>query len=330
MYISNICIFHCLAVGGACIMVPSLAIINKRFEKRKGLAMSISSLGSGIFSIVAPLLTYFFIEYYGFTSAMCLIGAAAMHCCVAAMVIGYVETVSRLPTDDVENHVKSATKDYRDKDLQIKPMGSTWSDCKQTDDQTVPDLNKRVEVKITELEKHRKPSKLRSVCTSICNNMCRPVLFRDISFTALYFINVGYGATHCITSALLPALVIDQGLTEVQGAMLLACYGAADSGVKLIVGFIMDIQILSPHKAHILNTFNLLSAVGTVLTPCVSSFRYHVIICIAQGLGGGVVISQRPNVAADIVSPKHYGQAIGQILMAFSFGAFAVRIIGGN
>ena len=64
LHIVTKAIFPFSGFGGSLIFTPIIVIINDYFDKRKGTAMAISTLGSGLGTVaIAPLAT-FLLSYY--------------------------------------------------------------------------------------------------------------------------------------------------------------------------------------------------------------------------------------------------------------------------
>lgn len=74
-------------IGSAFLYAPSLIVITNYFEKKKGKAMSISTSGGGIGTIVLPLFYITVIDYYGFRGGMLIIGAVVLNCAFAGALL---------------------------------------------------------------------------------------------------------------------------------------------------------------------------------------------------------------------------------------------------
>ncbi|ELT98726.1 hypothetical protein CAPTEDRAFT_173843 [Capitella teleta] len=80
-----------LGIGLSFNTVPAIIITGEYFEKKKGVAMAIATIGSGIGAFASPPLIQFLFSFYGFMGALMLIAAIAGHSMVGALMLRPLE-----------------------------------------------------------------------------------------------------------------------------------------------------------------------------------------------------------------------------------------------
>ena len=89
-----------VGAGGLFIFTPSYVIINQYFDKKRGKALGLGTMGAGLGSIaLAPLIAFLLVQY-GYRGAMGIIGAIMLNNCVAGALYRPIE----------QNHIKYISK----------------------------------------------------------------------------------------------------------------------------------------------------------------------------------------------------------------------------
>ena len=65
--------------GGSLIFTPAYVIVGQYFSKRKGKAMGVSTLGSGLGTVIVAPLISLLLEHYGYQGAMMITGALILN-----------------------------------------------------------------------------------------------------------------------------------------------------------------------------------------------------------------------------------------------------------
>lgn len=73
------------------IFTPAYVIVGQYFSKNKGKAMGISTIGSGLGTVVIAPLISFLLDMYGYPGAMMIVGALMLNNCIAAALYRPVE-----------------------------------------------------------------------------------------------------------------------------------------------------------------------------------------------------------------------------------------------
>jgi MFS family permease len=82
--------------GGGFVYSPSIIIVSQYFSRKRSLALGISTAGSGLGMLaLAPLVEYFFNEF-GFEGGFWMVGAIALHPCIAATLYRPLPSTSKL------------------------------------------------------------------------------------------------------------------------------------------------------------------------------------------------------------------------------------------
>ncbi|ELT92539.1 hypothetical protein CAPTEDRAFT_219362 [Capitella teleta] len=72
--------------GGVLVFTPAYIIVGQYFDKRKGTAMGLATIGSGLGNVVLAPLINLLLDEYGFFGTMLLLGAIAANTCAVALV----------------------------------------------------------------------------------------------------------------------------------------------------------------------------------------------------------------------------------------------------
>ncbi|XP_064639397.1 monocarboxylate transporter 12-like [Lineus longissimus] len=78
--------------------VPTNVMVNFYFDKRRNLATGIMASGSGLGSLILPLLIQFFIDKYTWRGAMIMLAGVSLHGCIAGALLRPNEKLKRLQT----------------------------------------------------------------------------------------------------------------------------------------------------------------------------------------------------------------------------------------
>ena len=70
-------------MGAALVFTPNYIIVGKYFDKKKGMAMSLGTVGSGLGSFILPPLFVFLFHHYGYFGCMFMFAAIMGHACIA-------------------------------------------------------------------------------------------------------------------------------------------------------------------------------------------------------------------------------------------------------
>ena len=81
-------IFLLVGLGASLVYTPTFGIINARFQKRKALALGVSTIGAGLGMFVSPMLLNYLYVCYGYMWTMLLIGAFNLHNVACGLVYG--------------------------------------------------------------------------------------------------------------------------------------------------------------------------------------------------------------------------------------------------
>lgn len=150
-----------------------LIIVAEYFEKRKALAMSLATFGSGLGALAFPPLMWLFFEDYGYQGAFLIIGALCLHNCVSAALFRPLEC----STDTFKQaQLLQNCTDPPDSDKQKKRFICCQSE--NTNNKTLFDFS----------------------------------LLRKLQFDALCLVNFSVGFTISLVSGFIPALAKQVGI----------------------------------------------------------------------------------------------------------------------
>ena len=273
-------LINLLGVGAAFIYIPSFGVINHHFDKRKALAMAISTLGAGSGVFIAPMMIIMFDRMYGFTGCMMMISAVNLHACICGFVYGaprtllQKDTLVSLDTKIVVITEKSANTASDDCLLKHKEDNTNIAidvaESKETKNQSIQQQNVHnttqhcatsiEQVSVQEITKCEIKTKHKKQSSLIFLRCCASWSFlSNHLFTSLVLASVGFGISHAIATSFSPALYCDHGLSTTDASFIFALSGISDSVARIVLGFVFDWSFIKSHRAHV---FNICHALG--------------------------------------------------------------------
>ncbi|XP_060073527.1 monocarboxylate transporter 12-like [Ylistrum balloti] len=114
----------------------------------------------------------------------------------------------------------------------------------------------------------------------------------------------------------LPPLVLQRGLSESQGAFLVSITGAMETFGSVTSGFLVDLDIVRPHRLTIYNAAMVLLGVLTLVMPFLDFFILLAFVCGVYGCVLGMCLAQKATLVVDITGVDNLVSSFG-ILVCF-------------
>ena len=283
---------HSFLVGfsASLIFAPTIAVIARNFNKRRGMAMSLSTLGSSVGTIIIPPLLAYANEEFGFFGSILACSALVSHCAISASVFFSSETSNSKSV----NIAMSKTEVY---------------------------------VAASEEERvHSNEIRFSSVVRSEGNTSWvfgirrMMTVLKDRTFL-LYCLNM-IALPHAMNCVLLflPALCLEKGYSKSQAGSLISVSGLADATGRIWAGMVFDLPKMR-NKIHLLHSC-LGMAVGilVILLPFLPTYNTLLIVTVVWGCVMGAFHAQRATVLIQIVNETAQADAIGWITFAQGIG----------
>ena len=255
-------------VGCAFIYTPTFSVINDHFEKRKAIAMGMSTLGAGVGMFLSPLILSILRKQYEFTGAMIIIGGLNLQTLIVAFLYGrHVPKVekdgnvvdetdcssmdkyaltrkSETNGNKIEQELVAFNDDLKIDDNADMKVTARYDSLEITEQIENSDLEKQISVPVTTANIVVKDTvddnnsitpfniKLKKRIANFF--ICNCLLMAKARFAALFLVNFGYGLSYAIGSSYAPALMKDYGYSTRMAAIVYALSGITDGGARIV------------------------------------------------------------------------------------------------
>ncbi|GFR78990.1 monocarboxylate transporter [Elysia marginata] len=136
-------------------------------------------------------------------------------------------------------------------------------------------------------------------------------IFTHAPFVIICFSTVFYKLGNKTLLDFLPAISLEQGLTEAQVSLLLSMVQAADMSGKLVIGYAMDTELLKPYLEHTYILELVIMGALSLAVPTLKTFQAFCVIGILYGALSGASTIQRTLVVARMVDPDVLSSCFG-------------------
>ncbi|CAH1786785.1 unnamed protein product [Owenia fusiformis] len=315
--------------GGALVYAPGLATVGEYFDKRRGIAIGLSTAGSGFGSFIFPpiiqiLLTK--IKYKG--TMLFLAGLMGAHLLIGAV----YKPLKNKPTrrlDKCEDGTANATEletlavEDTDEITETSKCGNdaantegvntdVHADSKEQRNGVLEEIDDSVQNSEIDCEERKRTCG----CCGKRSNSAKPLLdlslLKDIHFMpfalSVLFANVSYNPAFMLVAA----LGKEKGTSDTQAAFLLSGLGIADTIGRASCGFFFDSRFVKPgHKRHYFTFSMIASATIATCWPFAESFGTLMVCSVLHGFVTSIMISQRHVMVANVVKPESYYSGVG-------------------
>ena len=318
--------------------------MNLYFDKRRAIASSIATSGSGVgFLIVPPVATFFF-DTFAYAGAMLLMGGVFLQLVAVGAIYRPLKTLKQpLPTIE-------ATEIEEKEDLMKTPQGAD-EEFEFLQNEREEDALSTVDVLLT-VEHYDRGSSL-SVNGSIgvarssgslyaskpnvqdgggSRNMHLSGHLSEVNvshpnkssfsdhmkillvptFHRFNICNMFYIMMYVTSVQFFAALTKEKGVSEVNRALLLSILGL-EFIPRFFTGFLFDIPCVRPHRRHIYTGGVILAGVLTVCLTMCKSFVSFAAVCAVSAIVRGVPSSQQSVIFVDLLGVENVIRGIGFI-----------------
>ena len=286
------------------------------FDKKKGKAMSFSTLGNGVGAFVlAPLFTVI-LQEYSYIGAMLILGAMELNCCVAGALYRPVKDNYRkyYKEEVIELEISSpVSKSLTEEEENIQKKESTG----EMDENVHEEIhNEPEEVKAN--TKVSCCSKLKSQFTLLK----KPVfLFYSFTIFAMPVCNATF-------LMLLPALGRSHKYSDAKSAFLVSMAGISDTIGRFLLGFVFDFKFIRRNRMHYHVVCGIIPGILAVIIPhCTSYASLSTVVCLFAFTFSGFN-SQRMTILADFVPQESVPNAVGWVHFFQGLGNLGPVIAG--
>ncbi|KAL3871119.1 hypothetical protein ACJMK2_039138 [Sinanodonta woodiana] len=326
--------------GSSLIYSPSLIIVSQYFNKKRGLAIGLSSAGFGLDTLFMPPLFGILFDRYGFQWTCLILSGISLTSVIAAFLfspvvpVGSIKSQTRkeqnicninaeqelfFQTDTTELHANSAKQEQTcittmpaENENDIPVIGRNGENVKP---------NKANVLNIRQTLRMKKVIQIGKTFFAIKNletHKKKPLLelslLTNVTFLSLCIAMSLFTMAFHIAFVFLPPLIKDRGMTELDAAYIVTITGIMDVVGKILAGFILDLNSIKKYRLLIYNGIMIVVGTVSLLIPSVSTFTGFALLCAFYGLMLGAYISQKSIVIIDIPGVEKLTSSLGLLL----------------
>ena len=127
-----------------------------------------------------------------------------------------------------------------------------------------------------------------------------------------------------------PAVALDNGMTDSQGAYVLSEIAAGDFVGRFTSGLFFDLPAVRHHRYRPFSASKLFMAITTLFWPFITSFILVMINAVFFGLFLGVNVAQRTHILCDLFGVERLSSATGMSVATMGVGVFVGPFLAGK
>jgi MFS family permease len=348
-------------VGGFMVFSPSYVAVSQWFDKKKGKAMALSTLGSGFGSICLAPVVMALVESFNYFGTMLVIGGLLLNTMVGgalyrkppktlptltkveceltltvesskpAQDVGSIETTENDDTNDTTSSSQKENQDGTGKQGQLPIL------VDEQNNEIQVSLNDDIKSSqtLTTAAKKQKPTKesikivptVKRICPARCS--CRSSLWTNFPFI-VYCLLVA-AVQGCIQSVLifLPARGRELGASAQAASLLLTLFGAFDMAGRFVFGFMFDLKWFCKRRTHLYTAVAMAFSIVTAFLAAANSYVTLAAVTCLVALFEGGAHSQRATNVTELVEPSQMSIGVGLVILFQGLGNFYGPLVGG-
>ena len=295
------------------IFTPNYIAIGQYFDKNKGKAMGLATVGSGLGAIIMPPLWTFMFGYYGYFGAMLIMGSIYLNNTVAGTLFRAIRRPKPITQRESINNQENQVERVEQYQGQIKGDDEQYKGQIKGDDEiaTTPTCTDKIKYIFKSLSQKLK-------------------LLLNLGFLIHAFTMMSIPFPLQATVNYLPSWATEQGLSQQQTASLIMLTGVTDIIGRITSGLVIDHRLVI-HRRHIVYKWLCIVFGLTTVAFCFSSSLVSfVIISLLWGLFEAGCHGQRITVVSDFVSPHQMADAVGVLIFFQGVGNFIAPLVSGK
>ncbi|XP_048736247.2 monocarboxylate transporter 14-like [Ostrea edulis] len=346
--------------GRSLAYAPAVMIVGIYFNKRRGIAVGLSTSGVGFGSFVIPALVELAFHFYAFTGGFYILACFAIHICISGMLFRPLERQrllmafdkrrksimdgTKVPlrdTNALASH-ESLNENSKESNPKFKSDNSGYKDTEN--ESTVVPKSKTIDV-IREdaslLDNGEKCVSLQNGTVAEKNGKCCAFLrteskstgskqkylelslLKDFRFLCFCLAILLFTLAFQSAFVFLPAYGKQIGATDMEAASLVIITGALDGVGRVLSGTILDLKNVKRFRVYIYNGVMFLVGGISFIIPFVPTYTHLCVVCGVYGILIGTYISQKSVILIDLLGA---GKLINSFGLLISFQGVGMLI----
>ncbi|KAL4219062.1 hypothetical protein ACF0H5_021645 [Mactra antiquata] len=339
---------YCIVGGfGRCLTyTPSLILVTHYFNKRRGLAVGISTAGVGLGMFSFPPLIEALFGNFGYQGAMFLLSALSLETFVCAALFRPLSLHKKISkTKQINNLIKMARRGSVDARKIVeklhppKPINKRMAAVKNDNWHGSSEFSSTLEFTYVVPEPKRKSvfydkmKQVKQVFKPAPKEERKPFLelslLKDFPFLSLCCATLLFTMAMMSTFVFLPPLAKSKGVSQLQSAYLVSIIGMSDCLARFTSGIVLDMKRIKPYRVLVYNAVMFLVGVVSMVMPSIEGFVGFAIIAICYGCLTGTYIAQKSVVVVDILGLEKMTSSFGLLLGFQGIGSLIGPTISG-
>ncbi|KAJ8321166.1 hypothetical protein KUTeg_001291 [Tegillarca granosa] len=324
--------------GRSCMSVPAMVLVGLYFNKRRGLAVGLSTSGIGLGAFIIPPLVDMFFLIYGFTGAFILMAGVVLQVTICGALYRPLHVQLRLMNYDRKKilrgkdkkYVPAATDETDNTEQQIKHSSYEFvSGLELTQPTNNDGSTKRADTTVSKIYKYIKRKSI-TLIRPPKEKLIDLSLLRQYRFLMLCLAIMLFYLAFLTTNVFIPAYAKEQGLNDIQAASQLSFTGMLGTISRIASGIILDVKHIKPYRIVVYNGLMNLTSVSCVLIPRLSTFTQLSVSSAVYGVFTGSFLSQNSLVVIDVLGLDKLSTSYGIIMCFQGIGALCGPSIAGK
>ena len=274
--------------------VPAYVMVGQYFDKHRGKAMSLATMGSGAGNVFFAALIPLLFSAYGFSGMFFILGAIQLNHVVSA-------SVYRPP------HETATAKTVEEKPHDVPLVEAGANDVKD----------------LKSVEEKNDSALLQSL-----HHLS--ALLTNVTFLTYAFVIVGMQFCLVVFLIFLPKLALETGARESQLWYTLLIFGVLDIAGRLAVGVVFDLKIFRQNRSRPFCAVSLLFGVFVACLTVAPSFQSVCVLTALVAIFEGAMHSQRTTVISEFVCSEQVSLAVGVVIFCQGIGNLTGPFIAGK
>ncbi|XP_069122515.1 monocarboxylate transporter 13-like [Argopecten irradians] len=291
-------------VGRLFTYAPAVIIVGEYFNKKRGLAVGLSTSGVGFGSFLFPTMIETFFTFYGYFGSFLLIGAVMLHLAVCGCLFRPLWL-----------HIQMTEHRTRQRQLKDKELGTELLEQNPNAEEQKTPGNR---LKVISRKSKNKSKKFLDLS-----------LLKDFRFVCFCIAIMLFTLSFQIAFVFIPPYAKSKGMTDLQASYAVSIAGICDGIGRIVSGIVLDLKHVKPYRVYIYNTVMFFIGLTSFVVPNLDTFGILAAVCAVYGLFVGTYMSQKSVIIVDILGVKHLVSSFGLLICFQGIGMFLGPPIAG-
>ena len=316
--------------------------MNRYFDKKKGRAMSVATLGNSLAPMLFATIVTFLVEIYAYPGAMLVMAGLALNSLPACalyrplpepkITLTNVIQKSIEPSEcenEEKNHIKisdaSENEPPSDHSSGFSERHKDGNECyvkvsDNSENKLLSGVREAENTKFYEIYLHKKR------CLRIFDCFRQFRYMSDFTFSIYGFTMSAMTINNGCIYVFLPSLCFSKGFTQPKVALMFILCGISDCVGRFLAGALYDVKVFKPNRVWTQGVIGVLLGVFTIIIPLMTSHWSVILAVCLRSVAIGGFNGQRMTILADIVGSHKMAACVGLVFwfqgIGSSFGIF--------